>query len=433
MRRYGWLFLLAATGGACTEQATAPGDCPNFCPGGQILIKDTVFTDIVERDSSFAGYVKAYQATAATAATLPSVTSRPIFVTRPMILRIQPVAADTTTVPIIADSSRLRVSIVKRNRPTTNIVLKLFSLPATVDSSSDFASLDTFFSGPALDSVNVSALLASPAIGDSATIKSWGDSIRTDSAGHVLIIARSDSALLLYFSLDTLKAPLSVSDSGRVGFGVAVTADSLASVRLGTNESVSNGAVLEWFFHYTSTDSAMTVKSDSAQRASGFDSYVFDPPNAAVGSDLTIGGAPSVRSLLRVALPTYLHDSVDVVRGTLVLIPIDSVPGTPADSFQIFSRPVLRDFGAKSPLVPSTFGEYATTTIHPGTIDTVRIEVTNMVRDWVADTSRTTAVMLSVNPEAVSYQTMRFYSSRTPAFRPTLHVTYVKRFSFGAP
>ena len=75
IRRYAWLLMFAVAAGACTEQATAPGDCPNFCPGGEILIKDTIFTDVVQRDSSFSGYVKTYQATSAAAASLPYVTT----------------------------------------------------------------------------------------------------------------------------------------------------------------------------------------------------------------------------------------------------------------------------------------------------------------------------------------------------------------------
>jgi hypothetical protein len=41
--------------------------------------------------------------------------------------------------------------------------------------------------------------------------------------------------------------------------------------------------------------------------------------------------------------------------------------------------------------------------------------------------------MLGQVPEAASYTEIRFYSSRAPALRPALHVTYVKRFPFGLP
>src|SRR5256885_13043745 len=56
-----------------------------------------------------------------------------------------------------------------------------------------------------------------------------------------------------------------------------------------------------------------------------------------------------------------------------------------------------------------------------------RSEITNLVRAWSLDTTMTTALELGQVPEAASYTEIRYYSSRTPAFRPGLHVTYVKR------
>jgi hypothetical protein len=427
------LVLLGAAA-ACTEQATAPGDCPDFCPGGSIQVQDTILTTIIERDSSFRGYLPRSAGEAMAAADLPGVQSRPYFVLNNMITRVAPKAGDTATVAISVDSARLRLSIVKRAREATNLTLWLYSLPLTVDSSSDFASLDPFFSAAPVDSVNVSDLLARPAIGDTATVRIWGDSIRTDSAGHVLQITRGDSALLVYFSLDTIQAPFSVPDSGRLAFGVRVTADSLASIRLGTNES-NNAPSMRWFYQYAIPDTFPTPDSvvhADAVRAPRFDSFVYDPPTAPLDSNLTVGGTPSTRSLLRVAMPAFLHDSFDVVRATVILVPAVASLGAPVDSFIIRARPVLTDLGAKSPLsgVLEFFGDVV---IHPGSTDTVRIELTNLVRSWAIDTSATTAFFLGSIPEAASFTEIRFYSSRAPASRPALHVTYVKRFPFGEP
>lgn len=432
-RRLAWLFLLVVA--ACTEEATAPADCPNFCPGGQIVVLDTIFTDIIVKDSAFNGYVAGYQALAAAAADLPGVQSRPFFLLKAMITRTQTRTTDTTTVPIAIDSARLKVAIVRRDKNATNLRLRLFQLPLTVDSTSTFADLDSYFSGPVVDSVNVSALLARPAIGDTATVRIWGDSIRTDSAGHVLQISRSDSALLVFFTLDTLQAPFSVPDSGKLAFGVEVAADSLASISLGTNESVGNGAVMRWFYHYSIPDTLPgpdSVRYTDLSRAPSLDGFVFTPPTAALDSNLAVGGVPSARSLLRVAIPAFLHDSIDVVRATAILVPVAAVPGVAIDSFGILARPVLTDLGGKSPLGTNT-ADFARVVIHPGSTDTVRIEITNMVRTWVADTTRPRAFFLGQVPEATSFTEIRFYSSRTPAFRPALQVTYVKRFPFGAP
>jgi len=426
MRRLALGLVIAAA--ACTEQATSPGDCPDFCPGGQIVVRDTIFTDIIQRDSAFSGYVKAYQSVAMTAADVPGVQSRPFFLLDAMITRVKPSATDTTTVPIVVDSSRLRVAIVRKDT-AANLRLQLYALPLTVDTLSTFADLDSYFSGPIVDSVNVSDLLSRPLIGDTATIRAWGDSIRTDSAGHVLQVSRADSAFYIYFSLDTLQAPFSVPDSGRVAFGVRVVADTTVSVSLGTNESVSNGPVMEWFYHYTPPDS-VAPKRDSALRVPTFDSFVFDPPTQPLDSNLAVGGAPSARSLVRVAMPTFMHDSIDVVRATLILVPVSAAPGVASDSFFVLARPVQSDLGGKSPLSLDPGGNVV---IHPGSADTVRIEITDLVRSWSVDTTLATAFFLGHQPEATSFTEIRFYSSRTPAFRPRLHVTYVKRYPFGEP
>ncbi len=289
MRRLGSLLFLVAVA-ACGENSTSPGVCPNFCPGGSISIQDTVFGAIISRDSSFRGYVQSYQATLMLATDSPGVIeSRPFFTTQTMITRKAPKAGDTTTVPIIVDSVRLRLVIPHRDKQATNLRLKLFQLPVTADSTSDFASLDPYFTAPPVDSVNISNLLALPKTTDSAIISFWKDSIRVDTAGNVLQF-QSDSSLLLSLKLDSLQAPLSTTDSGRVAYGFRVAADSFASLGVSTLES-SSGPQLHWYYHYTIPDTVSTkpdsvVNADQAVTAR-FDNFVFDPPSAPLDSNLT--------------------------------------------------------------------------------------------------------------------------------------------------
>lgn len=427
-------FLLALLAAACTEQVTAPGSCPNFCPSDSIAIRDTIFAAIIERDSSFRGYIPNYFAAAMTAAELPGIVdSRAFFTTDTMIRRVAPKSGDTTTVPIVVDSTRVRFVIVRRPKNTTNLRLRLYHVPVTADSTSDFASLDPSFTATPVDSLNVTDLLALPALGDTQTVRLWGDSIRVDAAGHVLQINRVDSTVAVYFHLDTLQAPLSDADTGRIAWGVRVAADSFPSVALGTIESGGNSPQMRWFYHYTIPDT-VSATPDSVVQAdrvvpNRFDNFVFTPPTPPLDSNLAVGGVPSARALLRVALPAFLHDSIDVVRATLILVPVNAVQGVPSDSFKIKATNILTDLGGKSPLGPSSDSAF----IHIGSSDTVSIELTNLVRGWSLDTTQTTAIFLRQVPEATSYTEIRFYSSRAPAFRPALHVTYVKRFRFGEP
>ena len=159
---------------------------------------------------------------------------------------------------------------------------------------------------------------------------------------------------------------------------------------------------------------------------------MFNPPVAPLDDNLAVGGAPSARSLVRVKLPKFLHDSIDVVRATAIFVQVAPVVGAPSDSFSLRVFPVLTDFGGKSP--PSAAFS-AERTIHTGSTntDTVTIELTDLVRAWAQDTTAPTAFFLAHVPEAASFTEIRFYSSRAPAFRPALHITYVKRFPFGTP
>lgn len=426
------LALLGALG-ACTEQMTGPGVCPNFCPGDTIQITDTIFTDAIVRDSAFTGYLRTYQSEALVVADVPGVVdSRAVFLMNKMFTRVAPNAGDTTTVPITADSSWLRLRIVERDTNTSNLWIKLYRLPLTIDSTTTFDSVDAEFSMTPLDSVNVDSLLARPDVFDSLTLVTWGDTIRTDGAGHVLQFAPFDSTLILYFVLDTVRAPFVEADSGQLAFGLRVSADSLASIAVGANDVFDRDPILRRFYRYermvdSTTDSTVYAFAD---RQTLFDTFVFDPPTPALDSNLAVGGAPSARSLLRVNVPSVLRDSADVVRATLVLVPVAPVPGAPGDSFTVIARPVVADLGAKSPLSDNT-ALWGSTAVRLNTADTLRIELTNLVRVWALDTTAATALVLGQIPEAATYAQIRFYSSRTPAVRPALHITYVRRFPFG--
>ena len=424
--RLALLLVLAA----CYEQPTAPGVCPDFCPGGQITVVDSIFTDLIQRDSAFTGYVEGFQGEALQVTDLPGVVdSRAILRMNAMYTRITNRATDTTTYPITVDSARLRINIVRRDTNATNLWVKVYRLPIDIDTTTTFAQLVPAFSDSIVDSVNLSALLATPLISDTATVRVWGDPIRTDSAGHILQIGKADSTLLLFFALDTAQARFVVADSGKVAYGVRVSGDSLATIALGSLES-NRGADMEWFFTYPDTTGA--PKDSTAHRAARFDSFVFNPPTPPLDSNLAVGGVPAARSLLRFAIPEVLRDSADVVRATLVLVPVGPVPGVVGDSFRVVVRPVVTDLGAKSPLAVNS--PYTTSKImHVNDADTVRIELTDLVRAWAQDTSAATALVLGQAPEAATYTQVRFYSSRAPAFRPALHITFVRRYPFGTP
>ena len=423
--RVAWLAAtLGAGGAACVDRATSPGTCPGFCPSGAIDVVDAVLGTSVTRDSAFRGYVFPYQAMAMTAADVPGVVdSRAILRTSALVSGLALNTGDTTTSPLVgADSLKLTLTITRRDTAAHNLTLKLYRLPPTIDSTTTSADLQSAFAD-SLRAVNVDALLAKPGGVDSAT----GDQAAIDTTSKFLKVT---------LKLDSLQAPPSgdlyvPGDSGKLGIGVGVGADAPTSVAFCTRENAC-GASVAWFVKFDSikgTDTTLIHKQLAAVTL--FDSYVFDPPNLPLDSTLAVGGAPSARSILRVTLPRAIRDSSQIIRATLILVPAAPARGARADSFVVEAHTVLADFGAKSPLVLDAT-RTDTTMIRVDKKDTVRIEVTNLLQFWVADSTRPEVLMLRSQGEGGQPGEIRFYPSAA-AYRPALRITYARRFPFGEP
>jgi len=403
---------------ACVERLTAPGHCPgDFCPSGQITVVDTLLTTAINRDSSYRGYVLAHQSALMLAAHLPGATDtldgRPIFRINGIGSHFSISTVDTSRGPILgADSARLQLYIVRRDTATHNLRLQLYRLPITIDSSTTFADVTGPFTDSLVRNINIDTLLAQPGRKDTVT----GDSVVVDTVNH---------RLLLSLKLDTTAARYVGTDSGSVAYGIRIAADTLASIAFGKG---TFGPVLQWYLRVDSL--GMPVARKPGTLGAPLASFVFAPPAAPVDSTLAVGGVPSARSLLRVAFPKAIRDSSQVIRATLFLVPAVAARGAPADSFVIEARTVFADFGGKSP-VDLRLGD--TTIIHIGSTDTVKIEVTNLLQVWAADSTHPTVLVLRPESEAQFFGEIRFYPSVAAAFRPTLQVTFVRRFPFGVP
>ena len=402
---------------ACVERLTAPGHCPDYCPSGQITIVDTLLTTSINRDSSYRGYLLGHQAAVMLAARLPGATDtldgRPIFRMNGFGSRFRISGADTSTGPILgADSARLQLYVVRRDTATHNLRLQLYRLPITIDTSTTFGSLVAPFTNSLVRTVNIDTLLARPGRKDTVT----GDSVVVDTVNHRLVLS---------LKLDTAAARYVGTDSGTVAYGIRIAADTLASIAFGKG---AFGPVLQWFLRVDSLGTPVTRKPTLLGAALA--SFVFAPPPAPLDSTLAVGGVPSAHSLLRVTFPRVIRDSSQIIRGTLFLVPAVPARGAPADSFVIEARTVFADFGAKSP-IDLRVGD--TTVIHVGATDTVKIEVTNLLQLWAADSTHPTSLVLLPAAEAQFFGEIRFYPSVAQAFRPTLQVTFVRRFPFGVP
>ena len=405
--------LLAA---ACVERLTAPGHCPDFCPSGQITVVDTLLTTSINRDSSYRGYVVSYQSPVMLAAFLPGATGtldgRPIFRFNGFGPRFPVSSVDTGQIRG-ADSARLQVYIVRHDTATHNLRLQFYRLPITIDTTTTFDAVAASFNNAPFKTVNVDTLLAQPGRKDTVT----GDSVVVDTVNH---------RLQLSLKFDTAAARYVATDSGVVAYGIRIAADTLASIAFGKG---AVGPVLQWYLRVDSLGITQVARTPGVLGPT-LANFVFAPSPAPLDATLAVGGVPSARGLLRVAFPKFIRDSSHIIRGTLFLVPAVAARGAPADSFVMEARTVLADFGRKSP-IDSRLGE--TIVIHPGATDTVKIEVTNMLQLWAADTTHPTVFLLRSQAEAQYFGEIRFYPSKAAAFRPTLRITYVKPFPFGVP
>lgn len=401
---------------ACSELLTAPGSCPDFCSSNALSLVDTVLAGAIVQDSSFGrpvGYVNPQSAPALAAVSAPGRESRPIFRTVAIPARLV-LGGDTTTGPVIGvDSLRLTLTITHRDTATHNLTLSLYALPLTIDSTTALHDLDASFAAAPVRSLNVDSLLAKPGLRDSTT----GDSAIVDDANN---------RVTLLIGLDSAQAPLVPADSGMLAFGVRVAANTSARVTLASVEFqqvLTLGPAVTWFLKVDSLGLQVIHRTRPAQPT--FDSFVFDPPAPPIGSSLVVGGVPAARTMLRMVLPRAIRDSSRVVRATLEFVAAAPLEGGAADSFPIFASPVIADFGAKSPL---NFTHTDTTWIAIGPIDTVRLDVTNVLGFWAMDSTQQTTLMLRQVPEGATFAELRLHSSLDVTQAPRLHITYAPRY-----
>lgn len=419
MRRYRAALVPLALGLSCTDAPTAPGRCPDFCPPGDVQFVDTLLATVITGDSAFEGYLEPATATALIGATAPGVVdSRPIMRFNPIGATVR-LGSDTTQRPILAtDSARLHLLIVRRDTNVTNLRVLVSRLAAAIDSNTTFGDVTGPFADSLVRVVNVDSLL------DASNNK---DTVTRDS------VARVFQGVRVFIHLDSAQARFVAADSGTLAYGIRIAADAPTSAVLASGEAV-DAPLIDWFF---SVDSAgQTVHTDRTV-APVFDTYLIDPPAPPFGSTLAVGGMPAARSVMRVALPARLRDSTQILRATLLLVPAAPVVGIPADSFKLVAHAVAADLGSKSPLITSTnpadSSFFGSASVRIGSADTLRVEITRVLRRWVADTNAPMTMILHSGSEGVLLTQARFESSRNPALRPAVLLTYATRFPFGVP
>jgi hypothetical protein len=403
-RPLAWLaafVLLSGLNTACQEELTAPAECPELCPGGEARVFDTVLTPIPGSDTSFAGYVPRHRAGAMLLSSgLPAAEARTIyrFQARPDSIGVR----DTLRAYAV-DSVVLALNLVRRDTLVDGLKLYLYRIdPATADSSATF--------GTIVPQLVPTAIIDSIAVADSL------------NAGPVRTVLRG---------ADLAKVALPLEGDGVLAIGVAMTAAQPSGVRLGTLVGQSGPTLISHVTVDVPDTGALRKQTLTSQAL--VSNYVLASPATPDPDLLTVGGEPSSRALLRFDLPEPIDDSATIVRATLELVPVAPVIGLPTDPPLLEAKALLADLGAKSP-VTADARFIASDTLSVGTADTVRLDVTSIVRLWQTVEERPEAVFLSLLPEAASFSRPVFGSTRseTPG-AARLRVTYLRPFPFESP
>lgn len=394
-RRSVWpsVFLLLAA--ACAgDRVTSPGVCPEYCPAVTVQAVDTVLVTAISDEASFRGYQRtdaAHELQVSGPGSLRE--SRAIFRIPMFGNRMRIVSGDTTTTRIaVIDSFRLELD-VRRYSPGSRI--SVHRLPADLSDTTGFDGLTPWFH---------------------------------DSTRIVDFEVRPDTLTLERVQIPAAAFPMFLDDSSRVRdsvgvrLGLAVSSPG-TSVDLGAVDAGS-GALLVRYLGIDSTGGVRVKRADS--RFADFDNFLFRPLDPAPAGVLLVGGAPAWRTFLRLNVPARILDSTTVIRATVLFLPAGSA-AAPGDTVRILAHLVTSDVGPKTPVAMTAGDSLARAGgyVPPGSTDTVRVDVTGILRAWRGDTVLPRVIVLKASPEAGGWSEARLWSSAMAAMRPRLQITYV--------
>lgn len=393
------LGILILTGG-CQERLTEPVDCPALCPGGEQPVLETVLTAVPDRDSSFPGYVEAGSAVSLLVSNGLGPERRALY---RFVARQDSVSVADTNRGYLVDSVAITVNVLARDTLLDGLRLVLYRVSTDLDEESTFD--------------EVAAQLTDANLIDTVEVAD------TLNAGGVQLVLRG---------ADVLKTGLPLDAGGPLAIGVAIAAPQPTGLRIGALASAT-GATFASYVTAQNVPDTVSGRRQTLTPRLEFNTHVSPEAFTPDPDLLTLGGTPSSRALVRFDLPDPVEDSANIVRATLELIPAQPILGLPSDPALLIARAVLADLGAKSPVADDA-SSVSSDTLSPGVSDTVRLDVTNIVRTWQLSEDRPDAIFLSLRPEGGSFMRPEFGSTRAPGVgAPRLRITYMRAFPFEEP
>jgi hypothetical protein len=410
--------------GACSEEFTGGAACPSLCPESGFEIVNDTLDAVVTLDSTLRGYplpgdeglLTLLQRFGNGDTAITAGVVRFDFI--PTTL---PVGTDSTPVTKV-DSAVLRLTVASGTDDSLSRRDTLKRVPVTIEVYDVDTTASDFDTAAVRARFRPSTLIASY-------------TVRRDSLPDSVVI-RLDTALV--------RARV---QAGRLRVGIRIRSDSSMQVPIRSSEV--GGPLFLRFWARAGADTTVTRTMSPASASSGEEGdvpsladylIVLRGTPAPPPQILAVGGLPGQRAYIRLTLPSYLIDSVTVVRAALVLTQAP-IRGRTDDTVRMavqagisIARPLL-DLGRAALLLVSPSGLFAQTRA-PRDSGLVRFELAGTIPSWrrTAEEDMPRAIVLRSAREGQFPSEFYFYSSEAPAsLRPRVEFCYVPRVDFSLP
>ena len=409
-------FVIAA----CSEKLEAGKSCPLLCPEQAISLVDTTI-DAVFGDTTVLGLPPIGSETYLMLASHgDTVETRPII--RFDTLQQSFTAgnnADSTITKL--DSALLVLPIAKpdsAHRPSAPITIEVYDV--------DTAATDTVAS--ILGSLfRPDRFLGSKTFAPESLLDTLRVPISPDS-----VLVRIDSGTHLRVGLRLVTAPAKGYDL-RIG---TTNGGNSASLRLRASSDTAAKPLVISPVSHTPKDQ-LFISGPLADYTIVLQGQTTTPP-----TQLSVGGIPSRRSLLRFNIPSHIIDSSTIVRASLLLTQTPNRRVDLHDSVYVFplailATPAVTDPGTLLRFVSSAgFLGLDSLRMAPADSGVRSFEIVGLVRTWKNQTQTVSqrAIGLLSGAEAQLPAEIDFFSTEAPpAVRPRLRITYVPQTSYGVP
>lgn len=422
-----WFALavpLALAVGACSEDLETGSTCPALCPGQQLVVIDTVIEPGYAFDTTLVGF--------------PT-----IGLEFPMLLAARGDTLDVRAVVRFDTVPRLyRPTPSDTLRPIVNIDsawMEFRLRPDGLDAPTQFFvdAYDVF--APGLEDTVPTSVL--PYFVPERLLGSYvGNEQLTDS-------------LRVRIPLDTARLLAILSDTAR-RLRIGLQVRSTESVQLSMNpfEFDGDGPTMNF---WVSPDSfvgnflGVDPYSDSPESpfvvAEDLNDYsvVVAAPSIVAPERLVVGGLPASRGYIRFELPTWLTDSVGILRAQLEFVQDPIVGIGDSDTLTINTHLVLATAVVDNPRRAATLlapGDQFTRALRlvPRDSGLVVLELNRLLRLWGTDdavASIPRVIVLRSQSESATPGGIRFFGlgAADPTLRPRLRISYTPEQVFGRP